>query len=502
MLRPSFSVIQRHRWFSTSNSATTTFRVAIVGSGPSACYTAKYLPTALRKAHHNLTNVHIDILERLPTPYGLVRYGVAPDHPEVKNVQGDFDALFGGGQDDNHPTIRFWGNVSVGRDVTIDALRQHYHAVVLAAGCESDHTLQHLPGYDDLQASILSARSFVNWYNGHPEFLNVGRQVDAALHKQSHNSVCVIGQGNVALDCARVWAKGRDGLYTTDLARHALDVLGNDRVTQISIVGRRGHVQGAFTIKEVRELVKLADEGYNASLVVRPEELTVNSASQAELSGPGGRPKQRLDKLLREAAVAPFVDTLKQVRLRFLLNPVAFEADPERPGQLGSVVCERTRLEGEPHHQVAVGTGEYETIPAQLALVSIGYKAVPLPGLEPWFQGNKLVHQGGRVDTAQGTMGGLYAVGWYKRGPSGIIGTNIMDAKDTVATVVQDVAEQTVSNKDRDLASLLGNVAVVDWEGYQRIVQAEDAGKRSPKQPREKIVDLERLIAIGTGRGG
>lgn len=370
-------------------------------------------------------------------------------------------------------------------------------------------SLQTLPGYSDVaDTSILSARQFVNWYNGHPEFCHkLDPKVDAALSRSG--SCCVIGQGNVALDCARILVKGRRGLFETDIASNALQVLGDDRVSHVSIVGRRGHVQAAFTIKEVRELIKLRSEGHDADLVIRENELALNEASQAELDGPGGRPKVRLDKLIREAAASGAPSSSgKRVDLRFLLNPVAFEADPNHPETLGAVVCERTRLEGEPHHQRAVGTGEYERIPASLAIVSIGYQAVPLPGLEPhWWDEEKgrLVHHGGRVDTPHQEVGGLYAVGWYKRGALGIIGTNIMDAKDTVATIVQDVVSQSPdflsqAAKEGDLSSILKDCPVVDWEGYQRIVQAESAHKRTPEQPREKIVDLDRLLAIGLGQ--
>ena len=416
-------------------------RIAIVGSGPSGCYTAKYLQAAWKKAKHEAT-LQIDILERLPTPYGLVRYGVAPDHPEVKNVQNDFDQLFAA--DD---AVRFWGNVQVGHDVSIAQLRERYHAVVLATGCETDRKLP-IPGSHDL-SGILSAREFVNWYNGHPDFVHIGAQVKAALNSSAEPRVCVIGQGNVALDCARIVAKGRPGLVATDIASHALHVLG-DGVSHVSIVGRRGHVQGAFTMKELRELVKLQQEGYDTSFVVREDELDLGTteASLAELKGPGGRPRVRMDKLLREAAVANTAVSSnesnvasKSIHLRFLMNPVAFEAHPDNPNALGFVRCERTRLEGEPGQQKAVGTGEYESVPADLALVSIGYKGMALPGTKDWFDEARgvMVHQHGKVDGATSTMGGLYTVGWIKRGPTGIIGTNIMDAKDTVVNIVNYV---------------------------------------------------------------
>ena len=222
------------------------YSVAIVGTGPSGCYTAKYLLSALDKKEN--VSCKIDMLERLPTPYGLVRYGVAPDHPEVKNVENDFAALF----ENQAERLNFFGNVNVGDEdsgVSVEELRQLYDCVVLAYGCESDRKLG-LPGEDNL-SGILSAREFVAWYNGHPNpyFEQIGDQVSKTLGEGSSKEVVVIGQGNVALDCARILAKGGKGLRDTDIASRALPIIGEDGVPLVTIVGRRGHVQGAFTIK-------------------------------------------------------------------------------------------------------------------------------------------------------------------------------------------------------------------------------------------------------------
>lgn len=470
------------------------YKVAIVGSGPSGCYTAKYLQASWKKAGKETPQ--IDVLERLPTPYGLVRYGVAPDHPEVKNVQNDFDDLF------INKGIRFFGNVQIGKDVSLQDLRKVYHAVVLATGCETDRRLN-IPG--NHLDGILSARDFVSWYNGHPDFLHIGDKVEAALGPDPYQArVCIVGQGNVALDCARVLAKGRAGLFTTDIASHTLSVL-QEGVGTVSIVGRRGHVQGAFTIKELRELVKLEQEGYDTSFIVRQDELDLGTteASLIELNGPGGRPRVRIDKLLREAAATNTTTSSassKEIHLRFLMNPTDFQPNPENTTSLGSVRCERTRLEGEPGQQRAVGTGEFEIIPADLALISIGYKGLAIPGVENWFDDIQgvLKHRNGKVDGVTSTLGGLYTVGWLKRGPTGIIGSNITDAKDTVATILQDAEIDFVEEKSGDVESLLSGHAIVTWKGYQRIEAAEASQKRSEDQPREKIVELERQIQIGT----
>jgi adrenodoxin-NADP+ reductase len=361
------------RWLSSSSSSSNApLQVAIVGSGPSGCYTAKYLQSALEKL--NIT-ARLDVLERLPTPFGLVRYGVAPDHPEVKNVEQDFSKLF---QDSK--TTCFYGNVHVGKDVMLDELRQLYDIVVLAYGCESDRKLN-IPGQD--LEGVLSAREFVAWYNGHPDFVHIGAKVQEALSfcDGDSSSIVVIGQGNVALDCARILAKSRAALEDTDIASHALPVLdsgGNDR--SIHIVGRRGHVQGAFAVKELRELTKLQDCG--ADFVVRQEELEMGStpASLEELQARDGRPKVRIDKLLQEtASKTPSPELPTTVNLRFLVSPIRFAPDEKDQRRLGSVVCERTRLEGDPGNQKAVGTGELESFAAQL--VSI----VPMDCVCEWY---------------------------------------------------------------------------------------------------------------------
>jgi adrenodoxin-NADP+ reductase len=333
-------------------------------------------------------------LERLPTAYGLVRNGVAPDHPEVKNVQHDFDeALFSPHDDDDDNdispknNIQFYGNVQVGNDVSLQELRQRYDVVILAYGCESDRSLT-IPGggggaKDDADAleGILSAREFVNWYNGHVDFAWVGPVVQKALQKKKKktanhhkkNNIVVIGHGNVALDCARILAKTKSELDPTDIATRALDILEEEEDTprRISIVGRRGHVQGAFTIKEVRELTKLP----NAEFVVRSKELEMGKSTEASLHElKDSRPKTRIDKLLTDTASKSSSSTYTdddddgatQVHLRFLMNPIRFESSADDSNSLGRVVCERTQLVGETGKQSAQGMGVEEALEADL----------------------------------------------------------------------------------------------------------------------------------------
>lgn len=338
-----------------------TWNVAVVGSGPSGFYTAKYLNSSKSlNGSDGGNDLSIDILERLPTAYGLVRSGVAPDHPEVKNVQNDFDSLM-----ETNSNIQFFGNVNVGKDISLQELRRMYDVVVLAYGCEADQSLK-IPGSD--LRGILSAREFVAWYNGHVDFAWVGPIVQEALSKggSGQQNIVVLGHGNVALDCARILAKSREELDPTDIATRALNVLSipTRPPRKISVVGRRGHVQAAFTIKELRELTKLP----NADFVVRGEELEMgksNDASLQELND--SRPRKRMDALLTDAANVINVDATKdQVHLRFLVNPVRFESSRDDSTALGYVVCERTKLEGEAGRQRAVGTGEEEVLEAQL----------------------------------------------------------------------------------------------------------------------------------------
>ena len=523
---------------STSNDRTT-LSVAIVGSGPSGCYTAKYLTSQLLKEQKQssfasnglkgLKRLEIDVLDRLPTPFGLVRNGVAPDHPEVKNVEHDFSTLFQNQNRDQQQqqqqqetqndddsvlvsSIEFRGNVDIGTNISLSELSNIYDVVVLAYGCESDRHLT-IPGTD--LNGILSAREFVNFYNGHVEYTHLKPSLQSALKNDPSSShVVVIGQGNVALDCARICAKGRLGLVDTDIASQALEVL-EEGVFLTTVLGRRGHVQGAFTIKELRELTKMQDE-YGATLIVRQDELDagMTKASKQELTGRGSRPKVRINDLLQSVATSAHDDvvdtsngdtTSKSIQLRFLLNPIEFKPDPQNPSELGSIVCERTQLEGDPGQQRAVGTGDFQEIQANLALVSIGYKGVPLPDMDPrYFDSDKGTyhHKCGKVDHANG----LYVSGWIKRGPMGIIGSNIVDSKDTVYTIVDDLKGETVvlrKSEGKGRASLdkllkERGIDVVDWSGFEKIDFKEKdlSRRRSELQPREKIVDRFEMIKI------
>jgi len=468
MSRLASRLVQRYSSaFSTTRRALSSSkrRVAIVGSGPSGCYTAKYLSKAD-------SDIHIDVLEALPVPYGLVRYGVAPDHPEVKNVQHDFDSLF----DDS---VRYMGNVSVGTDVTVDELRQHYDATVLAYGCQGNKSLLQGPG-------VLSAQAFVNWYNGHPDYTHI--EGLAEILAKPHPRVVIVGQGNVALDCARILCKGQD-LYDTDLAQHALEVLRG--VHSVTLVGRRGPAQFAGTIKEIRELTRLE----NNKLELLKEDLVLNAASEEELT----RPKKRILQLFQDYAQDELKEEDRTVALRFFLSPLRLERADD--GSLIGLVCQSTTLAGPAGSQKAILQQDEVMLPADLILESIGYESTVIcDTIRSFYDGRHFHHVNGRLTGPTQEMGGLYVTGWIKRGPSGIIGSNIPDAKETATSVLEDLSLKETMLPELDMIDILQarKVQTVDWDGYRRIEAEELRRRRSESQPREKIVDRESMLRIAS----
>lgn len=465
---------------------TTPMRVAICGSGPAGFYTAKYLLREFPAAR-------VDLLEKLPTPFGLVRFGVAPDHPEVKAVQGDFSSV---AQDER---VYFAGNVSVGGQegglsLSLSDLMRCYHAVVFATGADSSRSLG-VPG-EGLRG-VLSARDFVGWYNGHPDFVHLTEEVSGSLSSREGSTAVVVGVGNVALDCARILAKGAapsvDALDRTDIAEHALRTLGREAGRRIIVAGRRGHVQAAFTIKELRELTKLK----GSTLSVRAEELDLGRADPLSAEALAkDRRRQRVDALLQEAARAVSGGSVgrgrSSVELRFLQSPSRLLESTERPGWVGGVELERNTLVG----GRASGTGQFQKVECGLVLSSIGYRSVPIQGLPFDHQAGILPNDLGRV---QGFRGSVYCAGWLKRGPSGIIGTNIVDAKGTVAAIAEDVRLGHIKGLDQPRSGWSGlppavRASAVDWDGFRRIEEAERARGAAASKPREKIVSLEELL--------
>ncbi|TDH71916.1 uncharacterized protein CCR75_003439 [Bremia lactucae] len=500
LLRPLLFRAQRPvsasfaRRFSASVFEVPRRHICVVGSGPGGFYATKYLLKEYAGAQ-------VDMLEELPTPFGLVRSGVAPDHPEVKLVMNDYTKLAA------DKRFRFVGNVRVGEDVTLSELKRHYHAVVLAYGAADDSVLG-IPG-ENLRG-VMSARSFVYWYNGHPAFRDVN------IDLTQTETVVIFGQGNVALDCARILTKNVEELAITDIATHAVKALRTSRIKNVYIIGRRGSAQAAFTIKEVRELTNLN----GVACVVDPKDI-INSmtvASKVELQE--HRARKRMSELLEKAAERfnSAIESKRTVQIKFLSAPVKIFADEKDPTRVGAIVTEKNKLTGEPNNQCAVGTGEFETIPCGLVLRSIGYKSLPIETNIPFDKSRSVImNDQGRIVTRTGDGNqqpvlGFYCTGWVKRGPSGIIGTNTMDARETVRCIVDDFASGNyIKNIDESICGLDAveiiikkrkpDKQLVRWVGYERINAEEIRRGKLKGKPREKITSVDEMLEIANHAG-
>ena len=444
-------------------------RVAVIGSGPSGLYTADEL-----SKHDAIT---VDVLDRLPCPYGLLRYGVAPDHLKMKSLEITLRKIL------ERPGVRFLGGVELGSAITVDELREYYDAVVYATGSPVDRRLS-IPG-EDLPGSF-SATEFVAWYCGHPD-----AEVDAfTLDAQS---AVIVGVGNVAVDVARILAKTAQELSVTDMPDHVLKVLDTSAIRDIFIVGRRGPAQAKFTTKELRELGELA----SADVVVDPADLVLDQVSK-ELVETNKAVRRNLDTL-HEWSARPQLGRARRIHLRFLLSPMAvLGAD-----RVEAVRCERNTLDS----GGVAGTGEMVTLTAQLLLRSVGYRGLPLPGVPFDERSGVIPHVAGRVQRNGRTATGEYVVGWIKRGPTGVIGTNKGDAKETVEQLLSDLdalprAAQREPDAITDKLTQRG-VGVVTWTGWEAIDAAERALGVAAGRTRVKIVDRAALlVAAATGLAG
>ena len=446
-------------------SASSPLHVAIVGAGPSGFFAAD---TLLKRRD----DVRVDLFDRLPTPYGLVRYGVAPDHQKIKLVTRAYERTCA------HERVRFFGNVDFGRDVTLDDLTERYHAVVFTVGASSDRSLG-IPG-EDLEGS-LSATEFVAWYNGHPDYADLDAPLDA-------RSVAVVGMGNVAVDVTRILAKSVGELRTTDIADHALDALADSATTDIYMLGRRGPAQGKFTTKELRELGELA----NADIVVDPAELELDPASEASLEGDPMR--QKNIEVLRDFAAKELEGKPRRVHLRFFVSPLELGGED---GRVATLTLGRNRLEPQDSGYIAsVDTGERETLPAQAVYRSVGYRGVPLEGVPFDDRRGVIPNDTGRVLDAPGgsPLPGLYTAGWIKRGPSGVIGTNKADAMETVDALLED--DLPAPTAPGAIAPLLDDrgVRYVRFEDWKALDAAEIEAGEAQGRPRVKVTSVEGML--------
>ncbi len=447
-------------------------RVAVVGAGPSGFYATD----ALLKARED---VLVDLLDRLPAPFGLVRYGVAPDHQKIKSVT----ALYARTASD--PRVRFLGNVEVGRDLTVDDLRRHYHATVFAYGAPGDRRLG-IPG-EDLVGS-LPATDFVAWYNGHPDYCDVDPPLDG-------ETAVVIGVGNVAVDVARILAKSADELAASDIADHALAALRESKVRDVVMLGRRSPAEAKFTTKELREFGELE----NADVIVDPEDLVLARASQERIRE--NSTEQRNLEVMREFAERSPRPLERRLHLRFLYSPRAIESDAKGE-RVAALVVERNRIEErEDGSLAAVGTGATERWPAQLVLRSVGYHGSALAGV-PFDERRGIIpNDHGRVLSAPGgeRVPGWYTSGWIKRGPSGVIGTNKADAIETIARLLEDELPTPIDPRPEAIDGLLARrgVDVIDFESWRRIDRIELAAGQEHGRPRVKLVSRAEMLAAG-----
>ncbi|MGW1724340.1 FAD-dependent oxidoreductase [Streptomyces sp. NPDC002306] len=438
-------------------------RVAVVGSGPSGCYTAQSLV-------QEDPGVRVDVLDRLPCPYGLVRYGVAPDHEKIKSLQNNLRTVL------EHERVRFLGGVRVGADgIPAERLRELYHAVVYCVGAATDRHLG-IPG-EDLPGSW-SATEFVSWYSAHPD------ATDAAFVADARSAV-VVGMGNVAVDVARMLARGVTELSPTDMPQAALTALAGSQVADIHLVGRRGPSQARFTTKELRELGSLPD----TEVVVDPAELAADPAYTDPSALPAAQ--RRNVEVLRGWAQQPPRRTARRIRLRFFLRPVEVRA---ADGRVGAVRFERTEPDG---HGGVTGTGRYEDIEAQLVLRSVGYRGVPLAGLPFDAERGTVPNLAGRVLRAGAVAPGEYVAGWIKRGPTGVIGTNRPCAKETVTSLLEDAPALLDRELPEDPLTALRaeGIEPVEWAGWQAIERAESALGATLGRGVVKLPDWESLRA-------
>jgi ferredoxin/flavodoxin---NADP+ reductase len=451
-------------------------RVAIVGAGPTGFYVADHL---LRKPG---VAVEVDMFDRLPTPYGLVRLGVAPDHQKIKFVTNAFDKVAASAG------FRFFGGVDFGKHVTLADLKAHYHQIVYCTGAQTDRRMG-IPG-EDLAGSH-PATEFVAWYNGHPDYRD-------CVFDLSQESVAVVGVGNVAVDVVRILCRTPDELATTDIADYALDALRKSRVKEVYLLGRRGPAQAAFTNPEIRELGELPD----ADIVADPAEVELDPLSRAAVERSQDRPTLKKVEILREYARRPVSGKSKRLVLRFLVSPVELLGDDA--GRVAAMRLVRNEL-----YATSTGalqpraTDRFEEIPVGLVFRSVGYRGVPLSGVpfnESW---GVILNDKGRVldpGTKQPLVG-EYTAGWIKRGPTGVIGTNKPDAAETVECMFEDLAGGAVLEPAHPEAGAAETLvrqrqpSFVSYADWLKLDAIEVAQGRAQGRPRVKLTSVEEMLA-------
>lgn len=452
-------------------------RVAIIGSGPAGFYAADHL---LKQAN---SVVQVDMFDKLPTPFGLVRFGVAPDHAKIKSVTKIYDGVAA------NQRFRFFGNVEFGRHVKLDDLKQFYHQIVFTNGAQSDRRMG-IPG-EDLKGSY-TATEFVAWYNGHPEFRDLKFDL-------SQERAAIIGVGNVAIDVARILCRTIDELAKTDIADYALEALRHSKIKEVYLIGRRGPVQAAFTPPEVKEVGEMQD----ADAITLPDEMQLDELSRAELATTTDpRVKRKMDSLMSYAGRKPSGKS-RVLYIRFLLSPV--ELCPGSNGQVKQMKLVRNILvKSDSGSLSAKATDNFQELPVGLVFRSVGYRGVALadvPFNDKWAV---ILNQNGRVldPQTQKHMLGLYTSGWIKRGPSGVIGTNKPDSVETANAMLEDLANGAIpspAHPDPALAEKFiceHQPKYFSYADWKKLDEMEIARGASQGRPRIKFTSVEEMLHV------
>jgi ferredoxin--NADP+ reductase len=443
-------------------------RIAVVGAGPSGLYATDALISSD-------LDVEVDVLDRLPVPFGLVRYGVAPDHHSIRSVRDTLAGVVA------RPGVRLLAGVEVGVDVSVAELREHYDAVILTYGASRDRHLD-VPG-EELVGSV-AATDLVAWYCGHPDADRTG--IEAAL--AGATSVVVVGVGNVAVDVTRILTAPADRLDRTDMPQHVLDALASSSVTEVHVLGRRGPAQATWTTKELKELAELD----GVDVLIDPTDLELEPVSAALVES--DRVVARNVEVIRSWTDHVLVGTHRHIHLHFHARPVAVQGQE----RVSAVVVERTTVDAD---GAAHGTGDTYELPAQLVVRSVGYRGVGLEGVPFDAQRNVIPNDAGRVVDGDGSvLPGLYVAGWIKRGPTGIIGTNKKDAAGTVAAVLEDLAGVPGTGEGIDALLAERGVDVVDVAGWLAVDAAERALGASRGRDRTTLHERDALIAAARGQ--
>lgn len=449
-------------------------RVAIVGSGPAGFYAAGHL------FKQRDLMVEVDMFDRLPTPYGLVRYGVAPDHLKTKSVTKIYDRIA------TNPNFRFFGNVELGKHISIADLKRHYHHIIYSTGTQSDRRMG-IPG-EDLSGSH-PATQFVAWYNGHPDYRDCKFDL-------SQETAAVVGVGNVAVDVARILCLTPGELRVTDMADYAIDALCESNIKEVFVLGRRGPSQAAFTNPEAKELGLLP----GADVCVLPEEAELDDLSRASLERESDREVEKKVEILQGYALRKPTGKAKKLTVRFLVSPVELIGDQQ--GRVSSMQLVRNELyETESGTLSARSSDQYEDLPVGLVFRSVGYLGVPIPGV-PFNESFGVIsnYKGRVIDPeSQHPITGQYTSGWAKRGPTGVVGTNKSDSVETVTCMLEDLQDGIALKSSASSVEDLIRQRQPDYFSYsdwQRLDEIELANGEAAGRPRAKITCVEEMLAV------